>query len=90
MLVDLHPAAVLGLGGFAAGPVVCRAAALGIPTALLNPDAVPGKANRMLAAKADVIFTQFPSSRDTFPPQRYERIRCVGCPVRRGLTGASR
>jgi UDP-N-acetylglucosamine--N-acetylmuramyl-(pentapeptide) pyrophosphoryl-undecaprenol N-acetylglucosamine transferase len=90
LIEDLHPSAVLGLGGFAAGPVVCCAAKAKVPTALLNPDAVPGKANRILAARANVIFTQFESSRDAFSPKLYERVRCVGCPVRRGLIGASR
>ena len=90
LMADLRPAAVLGLGGFAAGPVVCRASRAGVPTALLNPDAVPGKANRMLAGRADVIFTQFASSRDVFPPGLRERVRCVGCPVRRGLVGGDR
>jgi UDP-N-acetylglucosamine--N-acetylmuramyl-(pentapeptide) pyrophosphoryl-undecaprenol N-acetylglucosamine transferase len=90
LVAGLHPAAVLGLGGFAAAPVVTGAAARGVPTALLNPDAVPGKANRMLAPKADVIFTQFEFSRDAFPPALRGKVRCVGCPVRRGLLGANR
>lgn len=90
LILDLQPAAVLGLGGFAAGPVVCCAARAHVPTALLNPDAVPGKANQMLAAKAKVIFTQFPSSREAFADRLRERVRCVGCPVRGGLTSGSR
>ncbi|GAF72090.1 unnamed protein product, partial [marine sediment metagenome] len=47
LMGDLCPAAVLGLGGFAAAPMICRASRVGVPTALLNPDAVPGKANRV-------------------------------------------
>ncbi|MGA2265897.1 MAG: UDP-N-acetylglucosamine--N-acetylmuramyl-(pentapeptide) pyrophosphoryl-undecaprenol N-acetylglucosamine transferase [Phycisphaerae bacterium] len=90
LVADLRPAGVLGLGGFAAAPIVIRAAAAGVPTALLNPDAVPGKANRALAAKADVIFSQFPSTQEAFPPGLRGKVRCVGCPVRRGLAGASR
>ncbi|MCJ7543013.1 MAG: UDP-N-acetylglucosamine--N-acetylmuramyl-(pentapeptide) pyrophosphoryl-undecaprenol N-acetylglucosamine transferase [Phycisphaerae bacterium] len=90
LILDLQPAAVLGLGGFAAGPGVCCAARAHVPTALLNPDAVPGKANWMLATRAEVIFTQFPSSREAFADRLRERVRCVGCPVRRGLTGADR
>jgi len=90
LILDLKPAAVLGLGGFAAGPVVWRSSAAGIPTALLNPDAVPGKANRILAGRADVIFTQFASTIASFPRKLRARVRCVGCPVRRGLTGGDR
>src|SRR6476646_5983239 len=42
------PSAVLGLGGYAAGVAVKKAARGGIPTAVLNPDVIPGKANRFL------------------------------------------
>ena len=45
LVTDLQPKAVLGLGGFAAAPVVRAAARRGVPTALLNPDAVPGRIN---------------------------------------------
>src|SRR5262245_14313712 len=43
-----RPAMVLGLGGYAAGPPIVAAAKMGISTAIFNPDAVPGKANRRL------------------------------------------
>jgi len=87
---DLRPRAVLGLGGYAAGPVVKRAARRGVPTALVNPDAVPGKANRYLAKYADVIFTQFGSTRECFAPRVRDKVRCVGCPVRRAMVHGDR
>ncbi len=90
MIADLRPAAVLGLGGFAAGPVVCRAWKRDVPTALLNPDAVPGAANRYLARSADVIFTQFENSTTLFKPRLRDKVRCVGCPVRPELLGGDR
>jgi UDP-N-acetylglucosamine--N-acetylmuramyl-(pentapeptide) pyrophosphoryl-undecaprenol N-acetylglucosamine transferase len=82
---DLQPVAVLGLGGFAAGPVVLRAARLGVRTSLLNPDAVPGKANRLLARKVDAVFTQFEQTAQAFPLAVRSKIRWTGCPIRRGL-----
>ena len=90
LIRDLRPRAVLGLGGYAAGPVVKRAARRQIPTALVNPDAVPGKANLYLAKYADVIFTQFESAGAYFGPRVREKVRCVGCPVRRALRSADR
>ena len=87
MINDLKPAAVLGLGGFAAAPIVRRAAAVGIRSAMLNPDAVPGRANRFLAGRVDTIFTQFESTAESFPRPARTKIRCVGCPVR-GITKA--
>ncbi|MBL7132973.1 MAG: UDP-N-acetylglucosamine--N-acetylmuramyl-(pentapeptide) pyrophosphoryl-undecaprenol N-acetylglucosamine transferase [Phycisphaerae bacterium] len=81
MIEDLRPAAVLGLGGFAAGPIVRQAAKAGVRTGLLNPDAVPGKANRVLARYADAIFTQFEATTEAFSDRLRSRIRIVGCPV---------
>ena len=82
MIEDLKPAAVLGLGGFAAGPIVRQAAKAGVRTGLLNPDAVPGKANRMLARYSDAVFTQFQATTDAFSSSLRPRIRVVGCPIR--------
>lgn len=79
---DLRPDAVVGLGGFAAAPVVGRAAKMGIRTALLNPDAVPGKANQWLAKRAQVIFAQFESTTAAFADGIRAKVRCVGCPIR--------
>ena len=90
LLRDLKPEAVLGTGGFAAAPLVKQAFKAGIPTAMLNPDAVPGKANLYLARYVDVVFTQFDSSAAMFPSAAAERIRVVGCPIRGGFARADR
>lgn len=90
LIRDLRPSAVLGLGGFAAAPACKRSSRTGVRTALLNPDAVPGRANRFLARYADAIFTQFEPTTDAFPPRLRERVRCVGCPVRGKLLHADR
>ena len=42
------PALVIGLGGYSSGPVVLLAALRGIPTLLLEQNAVPGLTNRLL------------------------------------------
>jgi len=90
LLDDLKPAAVLGTGGFAAAPLVRQAAKAHLPTALLNPDAVPGKANRYLAGHADVVFTQFDSTVKHFAADIASRVRSVGCPIRGGFATADR
>lgn len=48
---------VVALGGFVAPPVVAEARTRGVPIDLLNLDAVPGRANRWIAARADRVFT---------------------------------
>ena len=40
---------MIGVGGYSSGPVVALAALRGIPTLLLEQNAVPGLTNRMLA-----------------------------------------
>jgi UDP-N-acetylglucosamine--N-acetylmuramyl-(pentapeptide) pyrophosphoryl-undecaprenol N-acetylglucosamine transferase len=48
LLLKTRPNAVLGVGGYASGPLVLVASLLRIPTVLLEPNAVPGFTNRIL------------------------------------------
>jgi UDP-N-acetylglucosamine--N-acetylmuramyl-(pentapeptide) pyrophosphoryl-undecaprenol N-acetylglucosamine transferase len=55
------PDVVIGLGGYSSGPVVLLAALRGIPTLLMEQNAVPGLTNRLLArvvSAAAVAFDQ--------------------------------
>src|SRR6185503_9643736 len=67
-LDERQPAAVVGLGGYAAGVAVKLAALKKIPTALINPDVVPGKANQYLIRYTTKICCQFPQSADYISP----------------------
>jgi len=75
-----RPRAVLGLGGYAAGPAVVAARRLGIRRAILNPDAIPGRANRRLARYADLVVLQWDDSRRYF--RAGTPCRTLGCPIR--------
>jgi UDP-N-acetylglucosamine--N-acetylmuramyl-(pentapeptide) pyrophosphoryl-undecaprenol N-acetylglucosamine transferase len=44
-----RPSVVLGLGGYSSGPVLLLAAGRGMPTVLMEQNAVPGATNRLLA-----------------------------------------
>ena len=44
-----RPSVVIGVGGYSSGPVVALAALRGIPTLLMEQNAVPGITNRLLA-----------------------------------------
>lgn len=83
-----RPAVVVGTGGFASAPAVVEAARIGVPAALFCPDLVPGKANRMLASRATVIFAQWPETARSFGPR--VAVEALGCPVRSGFPDASR
>jgi len=75
-----RPTIVLGLGGYAEAPAIVAAAKLGVPTALFNPDAMPGAANRRLAGRVDRIFTQWQETGEYF--NRSPKVHCTGCPIR--------
>ncbi|HEX9893190.1 MAG TPA: glycosyltransferase, partial [Gemmatimonadales bacterium] len=57
------PGLVVGTGGYAAGPVVWRAARRRIPTAILEQDAFPGLATRLLAREAKHVYLGQPETR---------------------------
>jgi len=77
---ERKPAAVLGLGGYASAPAVMSASRMGVPSALLNPDAVPGRANTRLIRRVDLIFAQWDETLDAI--RNDDRVRITGCPVR--------
>jgi UDP-N-acetylglucosamine--N-acetylmuramyl-(pentapeptide) pyrophosphoryl-undecaprenol N-acetylglucosamine transferase len=65
-----------------------EAARAGIPTALLNPDALPGRANRFLARSVDLIFAQWAETAEHLP--RSAEVVVAGCPVRPEFNSAVR
>lgn len=82
------PKAVLGLGGYAAGPAVFAARSLGLRSAILNPDAIPGRANRYLGSRTDLVILQWAVSRSQFPASTPCGV--LGCPIRREFADAAR
>lgn len=49
LLSKRRPSVVIGVGGYSSGPVVLTAALRGVPTMVLEQNAVPGLTNRLLA-----------------------------------------
>ena len=77
-----RPVAALGLGGYAAGVAIKVSAKLGIPSAILNQDVVPGKANRYLLKYVDNVYCQFEETRSNLPASQLGKIVVTGCPIR--------
>jgi UDP-N-acetylglucosamine--N-acetylmuramyl-(pentapeptide) pyrophosphoryl-undecaprenol N-acetylglucosamine transferase len=69
------PDAVLGAGGYVAGPMVLAARLRRIPCALTEADAQLGLANRLAAPLAQRVFVAYPLGR------RGPKYRAVGRPV---------
>jgi UDP-N-acetylglucosamine--N-acetylmuramyl-(pentapeptide) pyrophosphoryl-undecaprenol N-acetylglucosamine transferase len=80
---------VVALGGYAAGPATYIAARRRIPVVLLNPDALPGLANRFLLKRANVVVTQWPLA-PRFQSGISGKAKALGCPVRPELAMRSR
>lgn len=80
-LRDLQPDAVIGTGGYVSAPVVWRAAARGIPTAILELDARPGIATRLVARRAREIWLGAPEALPFLPPVVRDRVRITGAPI---------
>jgi len=77
VFLRLRPLAVLGMGGFAAGPGGLVAWLLRRPLLIHEQNSVPGLTNRLLAPLARVVLEGFPGS---LPTSR--RAVAVGNPVR--------
>ena len=87
-LQSSRPLVVIGTGGWASVPAVCEARRAGVLTVLLNPDAIPGKANRLLANLADVVFVQWSETVERLP--RKATVRASGCAIRPEFISADR
>lgn len=88
VLRSFRPDVVLGTGGYASGPVVMSAYLLGIPRAIQEQNAVPGKTNLLLSRFCGRVFAAWEYSSKFFPKQG--RVVVTGNPVRRALLGGKR
>ena len=75
----LAPRVVFSVGGYAAGPVALAAWSAGVPVTLLEPNAVPGFTNRLLAPLTRRIYVGFPEVAQSF---RGRDVRWTGVPLR--------
>ena len=78
VLSTRRPDVVIGVGGFASGPVVALAAARRYPTMLLEQNALPGITNRLLARVVRAAAVNFEAALTYFPRTGF----VAGNPVR--------
>ncbi|MBI2893038.1 MAG: undecaprenyldiphospho-muramoylpentapeptide beta-N-acetylglucosaminyltransferase [Deltaproteobacteria bacterium] len=67
ILAEERPDLVLGVGGYASGPAILAARTCGIPTAVLEQNAVPGLTNRLVGPLVQKAYVTFPESVARFP-----------------------
>lgn len=80
---------VLGLGGYGSFPTLVAARILGLPCAVLEQNALPGKVNRVAARWADRIYSQWDEARRYFHNSS-RTFRFTGSPLRPSLKIFSR
>jgi UDP-N-acetylglucosamine--N-acetylmuramyl-(pentapeptide) pyrophosphoryl-undecaprenol N-acetylglucosamine transferase len=86
LVLRLRPEAVLGVGGYAGGPIVLMAALLGVRTVILEPNAKPGFTNKVLTPFVRHAACAYESARAAFG----SRGVITGNPVRGGFASIPR
>lgn len=76
-----RPDVVVGVGGYSSGPVVGLAALRGVPTLVLEPNAMPGLANRLLGRLVDAAAVTYEEALRYFGGRGF----VSGNPVRAGF-----
>ena len=83
LLLRKHkPDVVVGVGGYASGPVVLAAWMQRVPTAVQEQNALPGLTNKILGLFVRAVFVSFEEAKAAFAPGK---TQLVGNPVRRAL-----
>lgn len=77
-----NPDLVVGVGGFASGPTMRRAASMKIPVIIQEQNSFPGVTNRMMANKASRICVAYDAMDKWFPA---EKIVLTGNPLRSNI-----
>ena len=82
IIKDFKPDIAIGVGGYASGPLLWQASAMGIPTLIQEQNSYAGVTNKLLAKKASKICVAYQNMDRFFPA---DRIIYTGNPVRQNL-----
>jgi len=83
---DFKPDVVVGVGGYASGPVLRLSAKKGIPTLIQEQNSYAGVTNKLLSRRASVICVAYDGMEKYFPA---EKIIRTGNPVRQNFENLS-
>ena len=82
IIKDFKPQVAVGVGGYASGPTLNKAAAMGIPCLIQEQNSYAGVTNKLLAKKAEKICVAYEGMERFFPA---DKIILTGNPVRQSL-----
>ena len=83
---EFKPQVAVGVGGYASGPTLNKAAAMGIPCLIQEQNSYAGVTNKLLAKKAAKICVAYDGMERFFPA---DKIIKTGNPVRQSLIEAA-
>jgi len=86
IIEDFKPDVVVGVGGYASGPVLKVAGKKGIPTVIQEQNSYAGITNKLLARRAAVICVAYEGMERFFPASK---IILTGNPVRHDISGTT-
>jgi UDP-N-acetylglucosamine--N-acetylmuramyl-(pentapeptide) pyrophosphoryl-undecaprenol N-acetylglucosamine transferase len=78
LIMRHRPKVVIGIGGYASGPILLMASLMGKPTAVVDQNAMPGMTNRFLGRRATRVFVSFERAERFFDPAK---TKLTGNPV---------
>ena len=82
IIKQFRPMVAVGVGGYASGPTLNKAAGMGIPCLIQEQNSYAGVTNKLLAKKAEKICVAYDGMERFFPA---EKIIKTGNPVRQNL-----
>jgi UDP-N-acetylglucosamine--N-acetylmuramyl-(pentapeptide) pyrophosphoryl-undecaprenol N-acetylglucosamine transferase len=83
IIKDFKPDAVVGVGGYASGPLLYAATKMRIPSLIQEQNSHAGITNKLLANKVDKVCVAYDSMSKYFPSAK---LVLTGNPVRRDIT----
>lgn len=82
LIKNFNPHVVVGVGGYASGPLLYMAQRKKIPTLIQEQNSYAGLTNKLLARRAGAICVAYPGMEAFFPK---EKIKYTGNPVRKDI-----
>lgn len=89
IIKDFKPDLVIGTGGYVSGPVVRKAAQMGIPTAIHEANAFAGVTTKLLSKKVNAIMLTVEKTKN-LDPGVMGKVTVTGLPVRKAFDAMSR
>lgn len=89
IIKNFKPDIAIGTGGYAAGPVIRKAAKMGIPTAIHEQNAYPGVTNKLLSKEVDFVMLTVIEALDFMDKSKFE-YAVTGLPVRSNINTMSK